>query len=107
MGTSTTPISPFLLLTHAPSFCHGAHRRTSPITLISHYTLRKPTIRFSSAIAENTSHLCWVDPPIDDFGGWQLPLAPIPQKKRGIPSILIPRIDDFTFDYLLIRLFSF
>ncbi|XP_057528629.1 uncharacterized protein LOC130807439 [Amaranthus tricolor] len=89
MGTSTTPISPFLLLTHAPSFCHGAHRRTSPITLISHYTLRKPTIRFSSAIAENTSHLCWVDPPIDDFGGWQLPLAPIPQKKRGFPTFLV------------------
>ncbi|KAL2904968.1 Lamin-L(III) [Bienertia sinuspersici] len=82
----------FLLLTHGHSLSPQRHRKlpfTSPITFLSHYSLKNnPTCSFSSPIAgHKSSSFSWIspdDPSIDDLGGWAFHESPMPQKKKGI-----------------------
>uniref|UniRef100_A0A803L7A2 SLH domain-containing protein n=1 Tax=Chenopodium quinoa TaxID=63459 RepID=A0A803L7A2_CHEQI len=72
-STTTSPTSFSLLLTDTHSLSPRRHLHlpfTSPITLLSHHSLGKPTLRLSSAIADKSSWVLPDDDATDDFGGY-------------------------------------
>ncbi|KNA20323.1 hypothetical protein SOVF_053410 [Spinacia oleracea] len=96
MCSSTNPPTLIsLLLTHGHSLSPCRHRHLSPITFLTHYSLRSRTLRLSSAIAERTSNVSWIPPDdaaADDFGGWAVPDQLTSQKKKGFPPFLVAGI---------------
>ncbi|XP_021718210.1 uncharacterized protein LOC110685963 [Chenopodium quinoa] len=94
-STTTSPTSFSLLLTDTHSLSPRRHLHlpfTSPITLLSHHSLGKPTLRLSSAIADKSSWVLPDDDATDDFGGWAVSEPLIPHKKKGYPTFLVAGI---------------
>lgn len=61
--------------------------------LSRHYSLRNPTVRFSSTVKDRSFEVSWLPPDdsaSDDYGGWAIVESPVlNQQQTGLPKVLV------------------